>query len=170
MAFVSLRSALRTGRPSLPCGIAAFSSSAPSSSRRQVLIQLLEDVDGLGFTNDRVLVNPGRARNQLLPTGQARFVPWKRPSDRVQQRTERAPPPTASAPSASEPAAVPPTSAAVLEAIQSLPVSFHFPHRTISPKAKTIYGSVTLADVVKRLEDDYKIPSGVNEGIGTMGS
>jgi hypothetical protein len=49
----------------------------------------------------------------------------------------------------------------VLEAINALPVTLEFPHRTISAQARTIYGSVTLADVVKRLEDDYKIPSAV---------
>lgn len=45
-------------------------------------MQLTSDVDGLGFTNDRVLVSPGRARNQLIPGRVARFVPWKKASDK----------------------------------------------------------------------------------------
>lgn len=69
----------RKGFPSL---IPILQVSSIDLSRREVLVELTADIDGLGFARDRVLVTPGRARNQLIPGGVARFVPWKRPSDK----------------------------------------------------------------------------------------
>jgi hypothetical protein len=63
-----------------------------SLSRREVLVQLTSDVDGLGFTDDRVFVSPGRARNQLIPGRVARFVPWKKASDREPRAVPVSPP------------------------------------------------------------------------------
>jgi hypothetical protein len=58
-----------------------------------------------------------------------------------------------------EAAPPPPTPAEVLAALEALPITLNFPHRTISPQSKTIHGSVTLADVAKRLEDEFSVPS-----------
>jgi hypothetical protein len=33
--------------------------------------------------DDRMIMNPGRARNELVPNGLARIVPWKRNQDRA---------------------------------------------------------------------------------------
>jgi hypothetical protein len=32
-----------------------------------------------------MIMNPGRARNELVPNGLARIVPWKRNNDRVNE-------------------------------------------------------------------------------------
>jgi hypothetical protein len=56
-------------------------------------------------------------------------------------------------------AVITPTPPEVLAALKALPSSLIFPHRTVSPTADGIHGSVTLADVSRKLEEEYGVPS-----------
>lgn len=75
------------GTTIVPFLLTVWQTSSAAHSRRQVLVQLTANVEGLGFTGDRVLVSPGRARNQLIPARQAAFVPWKRASEKEERVT-----------------------------------------------------------------------------------
>ena len=88
------------------------SSASTSTSRRQVIVELLKDVEGLGkacvytFLSvdmvfglillllspkvDRIRVAPGRARNSLVPYRYARFVPYAKGVNRNVMRQDTA--------------------------------------------------------------------------------
>ncbi|GFZ48196.1 hypothetical protein JCM24511_05944 [Saitozyma sp. JCM 24511] len=138
---------------------APFITSARSLVKREVLVELLEDVDGLGLIQDRVAVAPGRARNQLLPNRQARYVPWKRNSQREPRKAEpRAPSLLSAFPSTSSPA---PTAPLDLSLLLSLPPTLSFPLRTTSPSSSALHGSLTLGDVQSRLAEFGLVPGSI---------
>lgn len=105
-------------------------------------------------------INPGRARNELVPSGSARMVPWKRRSERVRfLDTSRI---SGSKRSENDLAAGPPstqTPPAVLDSLHSLPPSLSFQRRTTAPDTDTIHGSVTLIDIALRLQEDFGLRS-----------
>ena len=110
-----------------------------------------------------MVVNPGRARNELVPEGSARMVPWKRKSERDSfLRSVRAvgsSPARAGSPSLAS-TSIPsnslgPTPAPTLDALYALPPSISFHRRTTGPTTTSIHGSLSLADIQLRLQDDY---------------
>lgn len=117
---------------------------------------LLNDVD------DRLNINPGRARNELVPTGAARMIPWKRRAERERlmastrsANTSRLPagPSTDGLPKAASNST--PTPQTILDTLYSLPPSIVFHRRTTAPSAASIHGSLSLGDIQQRLQDEY---------------
>lgn len=106
-------------------------------------------------------INPGRARNELVPNGAARMIPWKRRAERerlmVNTRSSRSPRQSAGVTTEGQPKTVgtSPTPQVVLDTLYSLPPSIIFHRRTTSPSAESIHGSLSLADIQQRLQDEY---------------
>ncbi|WWC65150.1 uncharacterized protein I303_107764 [Kwoniella dejecticola CBS 10117] len=148
-----------------------FSSSIPSAARRETFIELLQDVPGLGRTFDRLFVAPGRARNDLVPTRQARFVPFKNNGQRQIYRATDADRSTASLlieeqtsstglqSSSSSSSTTSETPQELLNALHLLPNILTFKRRTISPDYPTLHGSLTLSDIQNRLDSQHGLPS-----------
>ncbi|EIW69769.1 hypothetical protein M231_06798 [Tremella mesenterica] len=132
-----------------------FSTSAPTrGTRRQVLIELLEEIPRVGKKAERVLVSPSWARTQLIPNRQARYVPWKRSSDKIsvqinskidlaQLEDQRLRAITDGS-----------TSPELLQALESLPDTFTIPARTTSPHFPTLHGSISLDAVIRLIEEN----------------
>lgn len=110
-----------------------------------------------------MIVNPGRARNELVPEGSARMIPWKRKSERdsflrgnrqarpMASRIDNVSPSSASLPSISSS----PSSPATLDALYALPPSISFQRRTTAPTTDSIHGSLSLGDIQLRLQEDH---------------
>lgn len=111
--------------------------------------------------DDRLDINPGRARNELVPNGAARMIPWKRRAER-----ERLTASTRLGVSSRLPAGMAtdgqtkaassnPTPQTVLDTLYSLPPSIVFHRRTTSPSAYSIHGSLGVSDIQQRLQDEF---------------
>lgn len=152
-------------------------------SRRQVLVELTDDVKGLGqicetcsilvrnrvfvessltHADDRLDINPGRARNELVPTGAARMIPWKRRAERERlmkstrsTNASRLPTGVATDGQSQTTSNSSPTPQIILDTLYSLPPSIVFHRRTTAPSAGSIHGSLSLSDIQQRLQDEY---------------
>ncbi|WVQ86053.1 hypothetical protein IAT38_008221 [Cryptococcus sp. DSM 104549] len=147
-----------------------FSTTSAVSSRRQTYVELLQDVRGLGSQFDRLLVSPGRARNELIPLRKARFIPWKVTSDRETFRTSvdsgaasnafqiEAPGvrKTQQRAAFKEPAT---SKQELLNSLFTLPSTLTFHLRTVSPHYPALHGSLTLSEVHDRLDKEFGLPS-----------
>lgn len=110
-----------------------------------------------------MLINPGRARNELVPTGSARMIPWKRGSERTRLlASARGSPSTLSGVAMAEKtqnrlgdSLSTGTPSSILNILHNLPPSLTFRRRTTSPDTDTIHGSLTLGDIEARLLDDH---------------
>ncbi|WOO78789.1 uncharacterized protein LOC62_02G002327 [Vanrija pseudolonga] len=158
----ALRGSLRTTRS------AAFSTSAVWSKDTPVVVELLQDVEGIGYQYDRVAVAPGRMRHQLAPCRLARYIPWKRASQRLEPFISEASRPAPSnldlldAPSGKAPEGYQhkeavPTPEALLNALHLIPQTITFERRTVSPSTPALHGSLTLSDVLDRLVHEHGI-------------
>ncbi|WWC72488.1 uncharacterized protein I206_106450 [Kwoniella pini CBS 10737] len=159
---VLVQTSLRTSR--------SFSSSVPSAARRETFVELLQDVPGLGRTFDRLFVAPGRARNDLVPTRKARFVPFKNNGQRQIYRATDADRSSSSLliEEQSSSTGIQPnsnltedsnTSQELLNSLHLLPNILTFKRRTISPDYPTLHGSLTLSDIQSKLENEFGLPS-----------
>ncbi|WVR08502.1 hypothetical protein IAU60_005557 [Kwoniella sp. DSM 27419] len=148
----------------------AFSSSSPVAARRETFVELLQDVPGVGRTFDRLFVPPGRARNDLVPTRKARFVPFKDNSQRQVYRATEADRATPQSPLIEAPSDRPfeqraaylapePTAQPLLNALHLVPSTLTFPRRTVSPDYPSLHGSLTLSDIQDRLANEYGLPA-----------
>ncbi|KAK8850421.1 hypothetical protein IAR55_004339 [Kwoniella newhampshirensis] len=153
----------------------AFSTTTKCAAKRETFVELLEDVPGLGRTFDRLFVAPGRARNDLVPTRKARFVPFKDNSSRQVYRATDAdrailhdflvegPNPKSSASSSSTTLSETEsfhTSQELLDKLHLLPSIITFPKRTISPDYPSLHGSLTLSDIQDRLGNEFDLSAG----------
>ncbi|WVQ63182.1 uncharacterized protein L199_001333 [Kwoniella botswanensis] len=148
----------------------SLSASAPSSARRETFVELLQDVPGLGRTFDRLFVAPGRARNDLVPTRKARFVPFKDNSQRQIYRATEADRKSSSTlliesttsssglSSSQEESNITPQE--ILNQLHLIPSTLTFKRRTISPDYPSLHGSLTLSDIQERLDSTYGLSSG----------
>ncbi|WWC92179.1 uncharacterized protein L201_007133 [Kwoniella dendrophila CBS 6074] len=161
----------------------SFSTTAPSAARRETFVELLQDVPGLGRTFDRLFVAPGRARNDLVPTRKARFVPFKDNSQRQIYRATEADKRRITDLLIESPNANPrgyyngSSSVGVEEEelvdelllkqnlinqLHLIPSKLEFKRRTINKNYSTLHGSLTLSEIKSRLESDFQI-SPINE-------
>ncbi|WRT70584.1 uncharacterized protein IL334_007582 [Kwoniella shivajii] len=153
-----------------------FSTTSTRLARRETFVELLEDVPGLGRTFDRLFVAPGRARNDLVPTRKARFVPFKDNSQRQVYRATDADrsilsdlriesPSSSSASSSNEErtsyhySEPEPTSQSLLNSLHLVPSILIFERRTVSPDYPTLHGSLTLSDIQDKLDKEFNLPS-----------
>ncbi|WVW80976.1 hypothetical protein I302_102967 [Kwoniella bestiolae CBS 10118] len=146
----------------------SFSTTTPSLARRETFVELLQDVPGLGRTFDRLFVAPGRARNDLVPTRKARFVPFKDNNQRQIYRATEADRKSSSlliesssfTPSSSSLAEESTTTPQdLLNILHLVPSPLTFKRRTISPDYPSLHGSLTLSDIQERLENQYGLSS-----------
>lgn len=118
----------------------------------------------LNLPDDRLDINPGRARNELVPNGAARMIPWKRRAERDRhlastriRGSSRLPGRSAIDGSLNDlkVADSSPTPQPVLDTLYSLPPSIAFHRRTTAPSADSIHGSLSLGDIQQRLQDEF---------------
>lgn len=166
--------------------ISDVQTSRSLQSRRQALVELTSDVRGLGqiceyhtnvlvvcltmVVDDRMAINPGRARNELVPNGSARMIPWKRRAERIKHLASTRSTivygqgsTVGSTSNSSAPIdGTTPTPRTLLESLYGLPPAIILHRRTTSPSTDVIHGSVGLHDVLQHLRDDHGLE---NHGI-----
>ncbi|GAA5873984.1 hypothetical protein JCM1840_006110 [Sporobolomyces johnsonii] len=154
------------------------------SAHKLVEIELTTDVPTLGRRGDRLPISPGRARNQLIPQGQALYVvrgkavsaladmmrkdmAWKkdltsvlakRREKEAKERARRVLEGLSEAADEGPQAALRAAEETLRSALELLPQPVSFTRRTTSATSSDLFGSVSVADVVAALrEGDVRV-------------
>ncbi|BEJ16443.1 hypothetical protein CspHIS471_0510480 [Cutaneotrichosporon sp. HIS471] len=143
----------------------AFSTSTPRAKKAQPLIvELIQDVPGLGRKFDRVEAKRGFVLSYLLPRRLIRLLPWKKWAHRptVYIRPEHIAAPGAQSLIDGPNAQASSAKQAVVN-LADVPDTLTFKRRTIKPDEPALHGSISVADVTALLADEYQLPLGLIE-------